>query len=109
MRLLIIGLLITKVLSAGSLFERTLARKDVSYLVIEDRKSGPWVTLLLVPAGMDAFKGQNYPVHIRCSNFKEAAEVMYKLDYALLNDKQVHIKLLGSMVTKWQIQAEPQG
>ena len=48
-------------------------------------------------------------MHIRCSNFKEAAEVMYKLDYALLNDKQVHIKLLGSMVTKWQIQAESQG
>ena len=88
---------------ADSLFERTVDRKSVSYLVLEDKKSGPWVTLLLIPAGQDSFKGSNYPVHISTKNFKEAAIILRKLDTALLSGRQIYIKLLGSKVIDWQV------
>jgi hypothetical protein len=88
---------------ADSLFERTVDHRTVSYLVLEDKKSGPWVTMLLVPAGQDAYKGQNYPVHIPANSFPDAANILRKIDSALLAGNQIYIKLLGSKVIDWRI------
>ena len=102
-RFLVLLLLCQPLAHAGSLFERIVDHRTVSYLVLEDKKSGPWVTLLLVPAGQDAYKGQNYPVHIPANSFPDAANILREIDSALIAGKQIYIKLLGSKVIDWRI------
>ena len=89
-----------KHLLADTLFEKTVWRRKVSHLVIEERNDRHRVTLLMISPYPYSYKSKNYAIYYELNSHKAALTKFKKLDLLLQNDGVLRVKLQGSQITK---------
>ncbi len=90
----------TKHLLADTLFEKTVWRRKVSHLLMEEKRGRYRITLLMISPYPYAYKSQNYAIYYQPNSYEAALAKFKKLDFLLQNGGVLRVKLRGSEITK---------
>ncbi|MEM7181151.1 MAG: hypothetical protein AAF518_09570 [Spirochaetota bacterium] len=88
-----------------SIHERIINRKHVSHLLIDTRRNGFRVTLLVADRFPYNYKAQSYPLFIRANSAREAQELLHKLDSYLQTGENLYIRINGTEIVKYRFLA----
>ena len=84
-----------------TLFEKSIHRRKVSEILIEERSNNQFlVTLLMISPYPHNYKSLNYPIHYRFNNWQDAYKKFIWLDNFLDTQGIARVFLKGSFIVK---------
>ncbi|MDH5717221.1 MAG: hypothetical protein OEZ22_06250 [Spirochaetia bacterium] len=92
---------------ADTLFEKTVWRKKISNIILEEAGETHRVSFLMIIPYPHNYKSQNYALYYEFNTYREAFEKFIYLDKFIDNNGVIRIKILGSKIISEEVIYNP--